>query len=85
MAMVASVVKETEKDTLEMSLTAQSPIMKLLAASPLQWIHPSQPALTYKSTRDHTINSKVSICFISGKRVLNLFSLLQYHYMYPKL
>jgi hypothetical protein len=35
-------------DTLGMLLTAQSPTKILLAASPLQWIHPSQPKLAVK-------------------------------------
>lgn len=39
----ASTLRGMEMDTLGMLSKVQSPTRKLLAASPLQWTHPSQP------------------------------------------
>ena len=49
MAMGASTLRGMETDTLGMLSKVQSPTRKLLAASPLQWTHPSQPTPVDKS------------------------------------
>lgn len=56
------------EDTKERALSmVQSPTMKPVAVSPLQWIHPIQPANAQKSTsiRHFTCDSKTTMTVLS--------------------